>query len=296
MAQEKEAETETSASASPFAISVPNGLFGEAGLETVDLLVCEVAPVSARDVELGEAAVVYAVKFLNIVTKVLKHSAHDAVAARMDDDAHLLAIARVNIAYLIGIDGAIFQLHALDERLKILFCDSLVKEDMINLADLITRVHKLLGHVSIIGKQEDARGVAVEAAYRVDALVARACHNVHHGATPLRIVGGGDGVFWLIEKHVYLLLRLELLTVVDNLGIGRDGDTHLGDDLPVYGYLASLDEFIGLAPATHATHGNEAVEAQKSRHLLHFWVGAIGIGLLLIVEYAGVYLITRADL
>ena len=275
---------------------MPKSLFGEAGLETVDLLVSEVAPVSAGDVELGEAAIVYAVKFLHVVAQVLKHSAHNTVAARMNDDAHLLAVARVNITYLIGIDGAIFQLHSLDESLKILFCDSLVKEDMINLADLITRVHKLLGHIAIVGKQEDARGVAVETANRVDALVARARHNVHYGATPLRIIGGGDGVFWLIEKHVYLLLRLELLTVVDDLSIGRDGDTHLGDDLPVYGYLAGLDEFIGLAPAAHAAHGNEAVEAQKSRHLLHFWVSAIGIGLLLIVKDARVYLVTRANL
>ena len=47
---------------------------------------------------------------------------------------------------------------------------------------------ELRSEVAVVGEQEHAGCVAVEASYRVDALRAHVLHEVHHGLTLLRVV------------------------------------------------------------------------------------------------------------
>ena len=56
----------------------------------VHLLLCEESPVSATHILLGQTGKEHAVKLEHLVAEALKDAAHDAVAARVDLDAHLL--------------------------------------------------------------------------------------------------------------------------------------------------------------------------------------------------------------
>ncbi len=247
------------------------------------------------DIELCEAAVVYAVELDDIVAEALEHTAYDAVASGVYDDADLCAVAAVDIADLVGVDGAVFEFNTLDELVEILFGDGFVEEYVVNLADLVLGVHELLGHVAIVGEEEDAGGVAVETPYGVDALLACVGYDVHDGSASFGVVGCGDAILGLIEEDVDLLFGFELFAVVLDVGIGRNGYAHLGHYLSVDLNLAGLDEFVGLTAAAYATHGDEAVEAQGLGHGHHVGVLAVGLILLLVVEYAGVYLVAWAN-
>ncbi len=73
---------------------------------------------------------------------------------------------------------------------------------MIDLPDLMTGVRQFLGKVAIVGEEEHAGGVAVEAANREDALGGGGADKIEYRAATLRIVGSRNIVFWFVEKDV----------------------------------------------------------------------------------------------
>ena len=84
----------------------PRDLFKRAHLQEVDFLLCQVAPASARQVLLGQSGEIHAVELRDVVAEALEDAAHDAVAARVDLDAGLVAVGLGCVGYGVGVDGA----------------------------------------------------------------------------------------------------------------------------------------------------------------------------------------------
>ena len=78
----------------------------------------------------------------------------------------------------------------------------------------------------------------------------------------MRVAGGGDIALGFVHEDVHLLLALEALAVETDVVVQ---DVHLGaqlgDDLPVHGDHAALDERIGLPAGADAGVGDELVQA-----------------------------------
>ena len=251
---------------------------------------------SAGNVELGEATIVYTIQLLDIVAKVLEHTADDTVTARVDNNTNLPVVATINKTYLIGIDWSVLKFKALNELLQVVLRDILVGENVVNLANLIFGVHELLCHVTIIGEQKHTRGVAVETTDRVDALLACASDNIHNSAASLRVISGRHCILRLVEEDIDLLLGLDDTAFILDDSIARDRDTHLGYNLAIDLNLTCLDEVVSLAAAGDACHGNKAIEPEHLRHLLHFGICAIDLFLYLIVKETTIYVVTMSAL
>ncbi len=69
---------------------------------------------------------------------------------------------------------------------------------MVDLFDLMTGVGQFLGEVAVVCEEEDAGGVAVEAADGVNAFGGGGADEVEDGSAALGVVGGGDIVLWFI--------------------------------------------------------------------------------------------------
>ena len=103
--------------------------------EEGDLLLGEETPVAAGQVLLGEAGEDHAVELDHLVAQELEHTAHNAVLARVDGDAHVLARI-VHILHLIGNDDAVVELKAIAEGGHIDVGKVLVEFHIVGLLDL----------------------------------------------------------------------------------------------------------------------------------------------------------------
>ena len=64
-----------------------------AHMEHGHLLLCEEAPVAAFDAFLRKSCEHYAVQLANLISEALEYAAHDAVLARVNFNAYLLAVS-----------------------------------------------------------------------------------------------------------------------------------------------------------------------------------------------------------
>ena len=96
------------------------------------LLVAEESPLAAAQVFLGKSGEIHSVELAYPVTEGLEHTADDAVAARMDLDAHDAAVLSV-VGHLVGVCGTILEVHALYEAVHILGFEVLVEGHLVYL-------------------------------------------------------------------------------------------------------------------------------------------------------------------
>ncbi len=196
-----------------------------------------------------------------MITERLEYTAHDTVAAGMYLYAGLVAVGLGGIADRIGVDGAVFQLYAVGDALHVLLGYILVRPYVIYLFLHIFRMGELGGEVAVVGEQKHTGGIAVKASHGIDALVARALHEVKHGSAPIGIVGSRDTVLRLVEQDVALALQSHDLLIVFHLVCVGDLCAEFGYYLAVDLYQTLLDEFVGLAARADAGIGHELVQA-----------------------------------
>ena len=235
--------------------------------EHFNFFLCEETPVASAKVLLGESAELHTVKFLYTITEMFEDTAHDAVLTRMNLDTHLLLIGVVSVGYIVSLNHTVFQFNTLCYLAKVIKGDILVKEYVIYLLLQEFRVSQLRSQVTIVSEQEHTSSVAVETSYRVDALRASTLHKVHNGFALLRAIAGRNVILWLIEKHIYLLLKSHWLVVELHLISAQ----HLGAEfryhLSVDGHYACLYEIICLTTRTNAGIGKELVQTYRCRRV-----------------------------
>ena len=181
----------------------------------------------------------------------------------MDLDTYLAVVTIVGILDSVGMYLAILQLNALSDLLQILGSHVLVKEDMIDLLLEELRMRQFAGKLTVVGQQQHTGGVAVQTAYRIDALRTCVLHEIHHSLALLRIITGSDVVLRLVEQHIYFLLKCDRL-IVELHDIGAE---HLGaelcDDLVIDRHHTCLDELISFTTRADAGVGQIFVQTDR---------------------------------
>ena len=179
---------------------------------------------------------------------MFEDAANDAVAARVEFDADaLLAVVILVIGDVVGGDGTVIQLNAFRDAQHVVLGQGLVKDDMVELRDLAARMCEFLGQVAVVGKQQQARGLLVETAHRIDALGAGILDEFHHGVALIRVVGRGDEAFRLVEQDIAELLAVEGLATIHHLVVGLHLVAHGGDHFAIHLHAAGLDKVVGFA-------------------------------------------------
>src|SRR5690606_27824628 len=117
-----------------------------------------------------------------------------------------------------------------------------------DLRGLRARVGELCGELAVVGEEQGAARVEIEAPHGDDA-GAHAAQQLPHGRPALGIRERTDHAARLVEHAVDQRLRDESLPV--ELDLRRPGirlGAELGDDLTVYPYPTRQDQLLGLAP------------------------------------------------
>ena len=91
---------------------------------------------------------------------------------------------------------------------------------------------------AIVGEEQQARRVAVEAAHRENALFRSRFHKVHHRFAAFGVVGRRDEVLGLIQQHVHQLLAVEVGFAVLHRVAGLHLVAHFGHYLAIHSNFA----------------------------------------------------------
>ena len=248
-------------------------VFGAAGrsfdggvevFQDADFLFVEKAPVATLDVLFREAGIHDAVEASYIVAQVLEDAADDPVAAAMDFNTDLCLVFWFGIGEVVDGCGAVFKGDgAGGDLFEVGFCQGFVEGDVVDLSDLVAGVGELLGQVAVVGEEQDAGGVAVEAADGEDAFGCCGADEVKYGAAALGVVSGRDIVFRFVKKDIDEVIRDRDFFVVDLDGVGgMDFCSGFGDECAVDGDFTLADEFGGVAAGADAAVGDVFVEGE----------------------------------
>src|SRR5690606_10694904 len=183
------------------------------------------------------------------------HAAHLAVAPLVDDDPQH---PRREQRRLRGRRDAVLQLHALAQPPQRPSPRVALDLRHVLLLDAEARVGEPVREGPVVGEQQEALGVAVEAADRVHPGLGR--HELDHGRPSLRVVRGGDHTGGLVEQ------------VVDEVGTHPDGHAVDGDLVAVH--VDPRPQPGGAAVDRHPSVGDEllagpaAADPRARQHLL----------------------------
>ena len=208
-----------------------------------------------------------------MVAERFEYAADNAVAAGVYFDAGLIAVGFRGIRYCVGMYFAVFKLDAVGDALHIFFGYVAVGPDVVYFFLGVLRMGKFRGQIAIVGEQQHAGGIAVEASDGIYSLVACAFHEIHHGHATVGVVGCGDAIFGLVEKNVCLAFESYYLFIVfHDVGM-RYLCAELGHNFAVDFYKALLDEFVGFAARAYSGICHELVETDffigiRNRHFV----------------------------
>ena len=144
-----------------------------------------------------------------------QHTLNLILAALADDDlhgggagldalrSHGLGLARVDDAADCRLAQAVVELYAATQRREIAVGQLPVHECLVGLVDVLAGVQQILRQVAVGGKEQKARGVAVQAAHREEPRKAVAGDQVRHTGTLLRVAHGGEVAGRLVEHQVH---------------------------------------------------------------------------------------------
>ena len=208
-----------------------------------------------------------------MVAEALKDTAHDAVAAAVDFNAHLRAVAIADVLYIVGLDVAILQRDAFGDTVHVGYREVVVEVYVIDFLLSILGMSQFGSQLAIVRKEEYARGVAVEATDGVDTLAASSAHEVHDGATVLGVVACRHVALGLIEQYVHFLLWAHRVVVEDDIVSAQHLGAEFGHHLTVHAHHTCFNVAVGITTRTDAGIGQILVKAN----------GCIGVDVFLLI-------------
>ena len=154
---------------------------------------------SAWQVLFCESCEHHAVELNHFITKAFEDTADDVVTSGMDFHANF-AHCRVvgDVVDFVDLDRTVFEHETFLDLLEVAFCQRLIQCYVIQLLDVMARMCECLGEFAVVGEEQQADGVAVEAADRVDTFLASAFDEFHHGVALVWVVACGDDAFRLV--------------------------------------------------------------------------------------------------
>ena len=213
---------------------------------------------------LGQSSIHHPIQSSYIIAKMFEDATDDTIASAVYLQSYLCFILGVCIGQHIYIGYPILECDAAGNFIKVRLGQRLVQRDMIYLFYFVLWMGQLLGQIAIVGQQQHAGGIAIQTSYREDPFGCGLTDKVEDGLTPLRIVGGGDIVLWLVQKYIDKVAGYGNLFAIDlHDVVGGDLGAGLGDELTVDLYFSLANEFGSIATGTDATVGNVFVQGQR---------------------------------
>ena len=257
------------------------GLLGRdaAGLEDLHLAIGELAPRALGHVLELQTGKVAAVQTDHRVVDLAQHALDLVLAPLADDDlhgggaglhslrGHGLGLARGDDAADCRLAQAVVELDAATQWHKVAVGQFAVNECLVGLVDVFARVQQVLRQVAVGGKEQESRGVAVQAAHWEQARKAVAGNQVRHTGTLLRVAHGSEVAGRLVKHQVHgALVELDWHAIdLDMIAVHIDLGTQLGCDLAVDGHAAGCHQVFRSAAARHARARQKALQAHGVR-------------------------------
>jgi hypothetical protein len=202
------------------------------------------------------------------VADLFEHLAQLAVAAL--DEHHfvpwIVTLADLADACWSGTDAALAGLTVLDgdsaaQDVELVLGGLAADFDQVRFLHAGGGFCELVGQFAVVGHQEQAFSLVVEAAHGVEAL-GHLLKELHDGGPALGILDGGDKTLGLVEHVVAQALgSVEQLAVDADVVLCRVGlGSQLGDDLAVYLHAALGNHGLGAAAAGDAGLGEDLLQ------------------------------------
>ncbi len=196
-----------------------------------------------------------------MVAERFEHTAHDAVAPRVNLYAGLVTVGLSRIADRIGVDRPVFELNAVGDTLHVVLRDILVTPYMVNLLFHISGMGEFRGKVAVVGQEKHPGRVTVETSHGIYAFVARSLDEIHHCRTAIGVIACSDAVFRLVKQDVtFAFERYNLFIILNNVAVA-DLCSELSDYLTVDLHKTLLDKFIGLTAGTNSGIAHKFIES-----------------------------------
>ena len=215
-----------------------------------------------------------------------QHALDLVFAALADDDlhgggagldalrSHGLGLARGNDAADRRLAQTVIELDAATEWFQVAIGQVAIHQRLVGLVDVLAGVQQVLRQVAVGGKEQKARGVAVQATHREEPRKAVARDQVGHAGALLRVAHGGEEAGRLVEHQVHgaLVERDGHAIDLDVIAVDVDLGAQFGRDLAVDGHAAGGHQVLRPAAARHARTRQKALEAHGVR------VDGLGVG------------------
>ena len=164
----------------------------------------------------------------------------------MDFNTYIILLILVSIADSICMNLTIVQLNTGSNLFHICLCQILVQMHMIYFLFQILGMSQLRSQITIVGKQQHTGRIAVQTAYRINALGAGILYQIHYRATRLRIVGCSHRIFRFVQQYVNFAFDADCLIMELHFVTTFDLGSQLGYDNTVYRNYTSCNKLIGL--------------------------------------------------
>lgn len=120
---------------------------------------------------------------------------------------------------------------------------------------------KFLRQLTVIGEQQQARCISVEAAYGIHTFLCRLCNKRHDRFSSPLIFHRSDKSRRFVEEDIYRPDRNNDLSAIGNPVAGHDLVSHFGNDLSVYFYVARGDQLVAFPACRDARIGEIFIQA-----------------------------------
>jgi hypothetical protein len=199
----------------------------------------------------------HALQLVDLESDRLDHPVDLAVLALVDRDAQprMLALAGQRLDLGRHRDRAVIERDSFAQGLEVFAPELAVYLDVVRLRHVARRREQPRRQLAIVGQQQHALGVEVEAAHRLhrDRHVRQI---VHHRRPPAIVADRGDARLRLVQQHVEVIERDDRFTVDQHRVVHRiDLGAEHRHDLAVHLDPARGDQVFGLAPRRDARGG-----------------------------------------
>jgi hypothetical protein len=232
---------------------------------------CQVAPGTRRNSLQHQWSKTYPSQANDFDPGNLHHSSHHVIETLVQYDPHDDAFARFpHQADFVWNDGAAVDLDPVTQHLELLVVRFLVGDDVIFLGQPKPRVHHPVRDITVVRKQDQSLGFAIEPTNRVDAF--RNIDQVHHGPAAALILDRGDEPARLVEHEKSWPLPANRLAIDhDRVRIRIDPGPEHRDDLAVHGNAACDDHLLGGSARGNAPAGENALESLSRLGVFRCW-------------------------
>ena len=158
----------------------------------------------------------------------------------------------------------VFQFNAFQHLFHVFAGHGFVQFNLVYFVYAGGRVREASGKVAVVGKEQQAGGIAVEATDGVYPFGAGTVYQHHYRLAFLWVVDSGDESFGLVEQEVAFPLRAQCLASVVHHIAFLYLVAHFGNHFPVDGYTSGGNELVCLTSRTDAGVGNVFVQPRGS--------------------------------